>query len=99
MNPSDKGLCWQCRKWTPLDDNEGKIFLDMVISNNCGKEKTAVFAVRDNIGQCLNTKGKFEYEPLPSSRTDSFLKRCRFDTIQYAQNAYEKYVKREKVND
>lgn len=28
--------------------------------------------------QCLNNKGKWEYEPLPSSRTEEFLARCRF---------------------
>jgi hypothetical protein len=29
-------------------------------------------------GCCLNKKGQWEYEPLPSNRTKAFLKRCRF---------------------
>lgn len=28
---------------------------------------------------CLSKRGDWVYEPLPSSRTDAFLKRCRFD--------------------
>ena len=30
------------------------------------------------LGQCLNRKGEWEYEPQPSSRTKGFFKRCRF---------------------
>lgn len=40
----------------------------------CGEDKWAI----RNRGECLNRNGEWEYEPLPSSRTDEFLERCRF---------------------
>lgn len=33
---------------------------------------------------CLSKRGDWVYEPLPSSRTDTFLKRCRFDDASEA---------------
>lgn len=41
------------------------------------------WAVRWN-GHCLNKDGKFEYEPLPSGRTDEFLARCRWESAEAA---------------
>lgn len=35
-------------------------------------------------GRCLNTAGQWEWEPMPSSRDDDFLGRCRFDTAHAA---------------
>jgi len=46
------------------------------------------WAVRRN-GRCLNTDGKWEYEPMPSSRDDEFLARCRFSTVREALDALE----------
>lgn len=37
------------------------------------------YAVR-HMGCCLTKTGEWEYEPIPSSRDESFLERCRFDT-------------------
>ena len=37
------------------------------------------WAVRRN-GNCLGKGGEWEYEPMPSSRDDEFLERCRFST-------------------
>lgn len=36
---------------------------------------------------CLSKSGEFEYEPLPSSRDDAFLARCRFATAVDAIDA------------
>lgn len=36
------------------------------------------WAVLEDSSYCLNRDGEFEYEPLPSSRDEGFLKRCRF---------------------
>ena len=36
------------------------------------------WAVLEDSSYCLNRDGEFEYEPLPSSRDEAFLKRCRF---------------------
>jgi hypothetical protein len=47
------------------------------------------WAVMDT-GLCLNHKGHWEREPMPSSRTDAFLRRCRFDTFAEAWEAAEK---------
>lgn len=41
-------------------------------------------------GYVLNKKGKWEYEPIPSSRTDAFLKRCRFNGLLEAVRAAER---------
>lgn len=35
-------------------------------------------------GRCLNKSGGWEWEPMPSSRDDEFLARCRFDTAAEA---------------
>ena len=32
------------------------------------------------MGEVLSKQGEWEYEPLPSSRDDAFLERCRFGT-------------------
>ncbi len=46
-------------------------------------------------GECLNHKGQWEWESSPSSRTDEFLKRCRWksrdEAIQFAQAHMTKY--------
>lgn len=41
------------------------------------------WAVR-NIGRCLNKKGQWEHEPLPSNRTDKWLKTVRWDNPEDA---------------
>jgi hypothetical protein len=40
-----------------------------------------------NGGYCLTKTGDWEWEPLPSSRTDEFIQRCRFDSAQEAIDA------------
>lgn len=45
-----------------------------------------LYAVRHR-GRCLNKAGEWELEPMPSSRTDAFLARCRFDTMEEAMTA------------
>lgn len=36
------------------------------------------WAITKTSGLCLNRAGYWEWEPMPSSRTDEFLERCRF---------------------
>jgi hypothetical protein len=43
------------------------------------------YAVR-HYGACLSKDGEWEHEPMPSSRDDEFLRRCRFDSWQQAAN-------------
>jgi hypothetical protein len=33
---------------------------------------------------CLNKRGEWEFEPIPSSRSDAFLKRCRWSDFERA---------------
>jgi hypothetical protein len=40
-----------------------------------------------NGGYCLTKTGDWEWEPLPSSRTDEFIERCRFNSAQEAIDA------------
>ena len=44
---------------------------------NPRSDNAPTYAVR-NMGKCLNKRGAWEHEPLPSSRTDEFLERCRW---------------------
>jgi hypothetical protein len=44
------------------------------------------WAVR-RMGECLNKQGEWEWEPMPSSRDDEFLTRCRFDSAKDAIRA------------
>lgn len=52
-------------------------------------------------GHCLNDFDEFEYEPRPSSRTDAFIERTRFDSLESAFKAFEVYqdrlAKKEKI--
>jgi hypothetical protein len=38
-------------------------------------------------GDCLSKSGTREWEPMPSSRDDAFMKRCRFDSAAQAIDA------------
>lgn len=44
-------------------------------------------------GTCLNKEGKWEFEPMPSSRTEEFFQRTRFKDEQEAFEFFEKVVK------
>jgi hypothetical protein len=38
-------------------------------------------------GDCLTRMGEWEWEPMPSSRDDEFISRCRFDDVESAVQA------------
>jgi hypothetical protein len=42
--------------------------------------------------ECLGTNGKFAYEPMPSSRTDKWFAKYRFDTAEDALAAWDRHV-------
>lgn len=48
-----------------------------------GPAKWKVF----NGGYCLTKVGEWEWEPMPSSRTDEFIERCRFNSAKEAIDA------------
>jgi hypothetical protein len=51
-----------------------------------------VYAIRQS-GACMDAEGNWEYEPIPSSRTDDWLDRFRFGTWEEAAKAIHKHVK------
>lgn len=48
--------------------------------NRDGQSKWKIVSMGDN----LNRQGNWEHEPLPSSRDDEFIARCRFETFDEA---------------
>jgi hypothetical protein len=57
------------------------------------RDGSRLWAVRDASGSVLNKLGEWEYEPLPSSRDDEFLARCRYATPLEARDAYMAHLK------
>jgi hypothetical protein len=55
------------------------------------------WAVR-RMGRCLSRRGVWEHEPLPSSRTDAWLKRFRFPNLEEALAAARKALPEITVN-
>jgi hypothetical protein len=62
----------------------GPVEFDAIKIEECRQmEGPPLWAVRRN-GGCMNKGGDWEYEPMPSSRDDEFLSRCRFASAQEA---------------
>lgn len=47
------------------------------------REGPPLWAIRES-GACLNKQGEWELEPMPSSRTKAFFKRCRWKSAEAA---------------
>lgn len=60
--------------------------------SSINKDGSCVFSVRNQAQACLNKELEWEYEPMPSNRSDEFLERCRFDDFGKARNALEAAV-------
>jgi hypothetical protein len=67
---------WQETKWM-RDDSE------IYIERTTHLDDTASYAVR-RLGSCLSRSGKWVIEPMPSSRTDAWLKKHRFKSFDEA---------------
>jgi hypothetical protein len=64
-----------------------------VVIDTCKQiNHTTLYAVRQ-LGCCLNSDGEWEREPIPSSRTDEFLARCRYETWEKAAGAIVDHCK------
>lgn len=50
---------------------------------------TFKWAIRRS-GSCMNNEGEWEFEPMPSSRDDEFMARCRYES---AESAYAAWVR------
>ena len=51
----------------------------------------SLFAVRFR-GKCLNSNSKWELEPMPSSRDEDFMRRCRFNSFEDAVQTLERLL-------
>lgn len=67
-----------------VDDDPWTPYIELTISPFYEGKR---YAVRNQLGRVLNKSGKWEHEPIPSSRTDAFYKRCRFDSLESASLA------------
>jgi hypothetical protein len=56
---------------------------EVFIEERTGREGVVRWAVTRN-SDVLNRSGKWEWEPNPSSRTDAFLRRTRYATVDEA---------------
>lgn len=74
---------WVWDKW----DGEEPIIIERV-SNYTGTR----FAIRRG-GDCMDRKGKWEPQPIPSERTNEWLNRFRFYSFDEAAEAVTKHCK------
>ena len=78
--------------WKPVDLDVRQHFRDFKVDEVAQLKGAAKFAVRSGC-TCLNKEGEMEYEPIPSSRDDEFIARCRFDTLAEAFDAAKAFLK------
>ena len=71
-------------KWL-LDRNDG--IRHIYVEEMEQRDGSFLFAVR-KMGYVLTREGEWEWEPQPSSRTDDYLARARFTTMDEALAAY-----------
>jgi hypothetical protein len=50
------------------------------------------WAITRDSSACLNTDGQWECEPMPSSRTDDFLSRCRYSLDEAKRRAIRAFA-------
>ena len=58
-------------------------FANVVLQRRPQRTGSNLWAIVDH-GACLDKEGSWIIEPQPSSRTDAFLARCRFDSAEEA---------------
>ncbi|HUS92188.1 MAG TPA: hypothetical protein VM695_10085 [Phycisphaerae bacterium] len=86
-----KTLTLDRREWIPTTWAIAPLKLrrDDVTLHRLGQiEGPDLYAVR-NRGWCLARNGEWEWEPIPSSRDEAFMKRCRFPSFEAALKAAE----------
>ena len=79
-------------KWV---DPESEFYIEQVAALG----QPPRFAIRRPGGDCLNKKGLWEWEPLPSSRNRYFLVRCRWETLDEASAALQRARERQRELD
>lgn len=65
--------------WKSANDRDFPITID-----RCRQaDDSFKYAIRKT-SSCMNKKGEWEYEPIPSSRDEDFYARCRFESLEEA---------------
>ena len=70
-----KIMSYQLEEWSDA--------IDVRLERMKQQDGSELWAIREG-GACLNKKGQWEFEPIPSSRTSAFFKRCRFKSVDEA---------------
>lgn len=63
--------------------DEWKDVIDIRLERVGQMDGSELWAIREH-GACLNKRGEWEFEPIPSSRTKAFFKRCRWKSEEEA---------------
>jgi hypothetical protein len=87
-NQRDEWIATEFQRLSDLDDfSHGSAVLVRMCSPFYAGIKWAVRWM----GRCVNKSGDMEFEPSPSSRDAEFYTNCRFDSLEEALSALEKY--------
>jgi hypothetical protein len=81
---------WMSTQWTLTPEPTGGI--EPVTICRVRGHKGIRYAIRQS-GACLSKDGKWDIEPIPSSRDDEWLERFRFVEWEQAAKTVEKYLK------
>jgi hypothetical protein len=68
---------------------------EIVICRRIGRgnvERWAIYQAEGMNFPCLNVDGEWEYEPMPSNRSEEFLAQCRFESLEVAVAHLEQYI-------
>lgn len=80
-----KSYLIQPSEWT-IVTSDPRFAYKIVLRSKPGDAE--VFAVTDSYGNVLTKRLAWEYEPMPSSRTEAFIKRTRFNSFKLAVRTF-----------
>lgn len=69
-------------------ENDGRT--EVKIERARQRDGSSLWAIRRD-GSVMNKNAEWEFEPMPSSRDDEFIKNCRYATIDEAVETYKRY--------
>lgn len=81
-------ISWVWEPSNAIRDIPTPVVIEVCRQRNGGDK----YAVRQ-AGGVMSKDGKWEYEPIPSSRDDAFMNRCRFGSLAEARQAVERHCK------
>lgn len=81
---------WTPTRWT-LEGSDP--MRPITINRVAQKDGPDRYSIYDSFNSCLDRKGRWRWEPMPSSRTEAFFKAFRFATFEEAAEIAQKYLK------